>query len=110
MSLGAAGVIDGMAAFFPCTVVRLFNLTIEREYSSAVLKEIGELQWAVSSCEEMVGKYGIVGIKEAIHRILGLGTLEGSRLPLVGSMGEGEWEKWSGIVGHMTSLEKKYSS
>jgi 2-keto-3-deoxy-L-rhamnonate aldolase len=105
VSMGGAGVIDGLAAFFPKTVVKLFNLSIKGEYTKADMKEIGTLQFAVSSTEEMVGKYGIVGIKEAIYRVLGMGTMEGSRLPLKGSMGHGEWEKWSVCVDRIKALE-----
>jgi 2-keto-3-deoxy-L-rhamnonate aldolase len=109
VSMGGAGVIDGLAAFFPYTVVRLFNLSHSNSYSAEAMKEISELQFAVSSTEEMVGKYSIVGIKEAIYRVLGIGTMEGSRLPLKGSMGHGEWEKWSKVVDRMQVLEKTLS-
>lgn len=107
VSMGGAGVIDGLAAFFPHTVVRLFNLSHSPPYSADTMKEIGELQFAVSSVEEMVGKHSIVGIKEAIYRVLGMGTMEGSRLPLKGSMGSGEWEKWSKDIARIETLEVK---
>jgi len=105
VSLGGSGVIDGLAGFFPKTVVQLFNLSSSLPLDKAKMDLISELQYAVSSTEEMVGKYGIVGIKEAIFRVLGMGTMEGSRLPLRGSMGEGEWEKWSKVVNRMKTLE-----
>jgi len=105
VSMGGSGVIDGLAAFFPKTVVKLFELTTTLPITKESLAEIGRLQYAVSSTEEMVGKYGIVGIKEAIYRVLGMGTLEGSRLPLKGSMGHGEWEKWGVVVDRIKKLE-----
>ncbi|KAI9746055.1 MAG: hypothetical protein M1818_000736 [Claussenomyces sp. TS43310] len=105
VSLGGAGVIDGLAAFFPRTVVRLMQLSTTLPYTEEAMEEIGRLQFAVSSTEEMVGKYGIVGIKEAIYRVLGMGTMEGSRLPLKGSMGHGEWEKWGLCIDRMKELE-----
>jgi 2-keto-3-deoxy-L-rhamnonate aldolase len=105
VSMGGSGVIDGLAAFFPKTVVRLFQLATTLPIDKQVLEEIEKLQYAVSSAEEMVGKYGIVGIKEAIYRVVGMGTMEGSRLPLRGSMGEGEWEKWSVCMDRIKKLE-----
>jgi 2-keto-3-deoxy-L-rhamnonate aldolase len=105
VSMGGSGVIDGLAAFFPRTVVWLFQLATTLPLDKQLLEEIGKLQYAVSSAEEMVGKYGIVGIKEAIYRVTGMGTMEGGRLPLRGSMGGGEWEKWSVCIERMKKLE-----
>jgi 2-keto-3-deoxy-L-rhamnonate aldolase len=105
VSMGGSGVIDGLAAFFPRTVVRLFQLATTLPLDKQLMQEIRVMQYAVSSAEEMVGKYGIVGIKEAIYRVTGMGTLEGSRLPLKGNMGDGEWEKWSVCMARMKKLE-----
>jgi 2-keto-3-deoxy-L-rhamnonate aldolase len=105
VSMSGSGVIDGLAAFFPRTVVRLFQLATTLPLDKPRMQEIGKLQYAVSSAEEMVGKYGIVGIKEAIYRVTGMGTLEGGRLPLKGNMGNGEWEKWSVVIERMKKLE-----
>ena len=40
VSLGGAGVIDGMAAFFPKTVVRLYNLTVSLPADQEQMMEI----------------------------------------------------------------------
>jgi hypothetical protein len=53
----------------------------------------------------MVGKYGIMGIEEAIYIVTGMGRVEGSRLPLKGNMRHGEREKWSVCVERMKKLE-----
>ncbi|KAF2850395.1 dihydrodipicolinate synthetase family protein-like protein [Plenodomus tracheiphilus IPT5] len=91
----AAGVIDGLAAIYPKTVSTLMKLAETRPITDENLKKIKELQYTVSSAEEFIGRYGIVGIKEAVKRVTGYGTLEGGRLPLKGKLPEGEWEKWS---------------
>lgn len=104
---GAAGVIDAMAAFYPKTVTRLMALAQEASSGSAkpeVLAEARKLQYVVSRGEEYVGKYGIVGIKEAIYRIVGMGTLEGGRLPLKGKLADGDWEKARATV--LADIEK----
>lgn len=90
---GAAGVIDGLAAIYPKTVVKLMGLAEKRPIEPADLIEIQRLQYVVSKAEEFIGKTGIVGIKEAVFRVTGLGTLEGGRLPLKGKLADGEWEK-----------------
>ncbi len=58
----------------------------------------------MSKAEEFIGKFGIVGIKEAVFRVTGLGTLEGGRLPLKGRLGEGEWEAARALW--LTDIEK----
>ncbi len=84
---GAAGVIDGLAAFYPKTVARLFELTETRSMEKDALAEVQRLQYVVSKAEEFIGKFGIVGIKEAVFRVTGMGTMEGGRLPLKGEIG-----------------------
>ncbi len=92
---GAAGVIDGLAAFYPKTVTKLFSLMSKTDggVDAAVLAEIRRLQYVVSRAEEFIGRTGIVGIKEAVYRKTGFGTLEGGRPPLKGALPAGQWEK-----------------
>ncbi|KAF2203105.1 aldolase [Delitschia confertaspora ATCC 74209] len=102
---GAAGVIDGLAAIYPKTVSRLMELAEKRPIEPKALEEVHSLQYAVSSAEEFVGKYGIIGIKEGIYRVLRMGTLEANRLPLIGKLPEGEWEKWNKVMGRIQKIE-----
>lgn len=92
VAFGAAGVIDGMAAFFPKAVVRLMGLMETEPKTAEVWAEIRTLQYLVSRAEEFVVRHGVLGIREAIFRLLGFGNLEGGRLPLRGCMAEGAWE------------------
>ncbi|KAL3425252.1 dihydrodipicolinate synthetase [Phlyctema vagabunda] len=102
---GAAGVIDGLAAIYPKTVSRLFDLAYKRPIEQSTLTEIQTLQFNVSRAEEFVGKWGIVGIKEGVQRVLQMGNLEGGRLPLKGHLPQGEWEAWSVAMDGMRKLE-----
>ncbi|KAK7701610.1 hypothetical protein SLS57_011659 [Botryosphaeria dothidea] len=104
---GAAGVIDGLAAIYPKTVSRLFELAAKKPVDDATLKEVQDLQYRVSAAEEFIGKNGILGIREGIYRVLGIGNLEGGRLPLRGKIAEGEWEKWGVVTGAMAEIEAK---
>lgn len=102
----AAGVIDGLAGIYPRTVSLLMKLSEQRPITEENLKKIQELQYIVSSGEEYIGAGGIVGIKEAVKRVLGFGTLEGGRLPLKGKLPDGEWEKWDTILGRVQKMEE----
>ncbi|KAF2029908.1 aldolase [Setomelanomma holmii] len=105
----AAGVIDGLAAIYPKTVCTLMKLAETRPISDENLKKIKELQYTVSTTEEFIGKYGIVGIKEAVKRVTGFGTMEGGRLPIKGKLPEGEWEKWSEVWERIQKTEDSLS-
>lgn len=76
--------------------------------TDAEIKERRELQCKVSAVEEIVVKYGTVGIKEATSRILGLGDRDGTRLPLFGGIpgGDIEWENWKEAIGDLEAVEK----
>lgn len=94
VAFGAAGVIDGLAAIYPKTVVALFEaVTRSNTGDAAALAEARRLQYVVSKAEEFIGKTGVVGIKDAVYRVTGLGFNEGGRLPLKGRLTDGEWEK-----------------
>jgi 2-keto-3-deoxy-L-rhamnonate aldolase len=102
ISIGCAGTIDGSAGFFPKSVVYLYKLSVKNQPTERRL-----LQYKVSSIEEIVVKFGTVGIKEAISRILGMGDMDGTRLPLVGGIpgGDKEWESWKDVVADMVAVE-----
>jgi 2-keto-3-deoxy-L-rhamnonate aldolase len=82
MQVGVAGAIDGLAGFFPATVVRLFEVASAESFGRNERKEAQLLQLAVSRGEDLVVKWGTVGIKEACSRIHGFGDRDGTRLPL----------------------------
>ncbi|KAM5344196.1 hypothetical protein ACJ41O_012733 [Fusarium nematophilum] len=103
----AGGVIDGLAAIYPKTVTRLFSLAAKRPLDEPALEETRRLQWKVSSAEEFIVKTGILGIREGIYKVLGLGHLEGGRLPLRGALATGAYEEWNDILGQMAEEENK---
>lgn len=88
---GAAGVIDGLASFYPKTVVRLMELSAKRPVDQVTLEEVHRLQYAVSRAEGFIERTGIIGIREGIIRVAGMGGLEGGRLPLCGRLNEDVW-------------------
>jgi 2-keto-3-deoxy-L-rhamnonate aldolase len=102
----AAGAIDGLGAIFPKTVSRLFRLVSERPAREETLEEARKLQWQVSAAEEYIVRTGVLGIREAIYKVLGFGHLEGGRAPLRGRLADGEYDRWSDILGKMTETEK----
>ena len=105
LTVGGAGAIDGLAGVFPKCVVHLYE-TWKNDPGES--KRLRELQYKISAGEELVVKYGTVGIKEAASRILGFGETDGTRLPLKGGFpgGDEEWEGWEGVMGELVALEK----
>lgn len=108
VSVGCGGAIDGSAGFFPKSLVRLFRLSSQQTLSEGELRERRLLQYRVSCMEEIVVRFGIPGIKEAISRLRGFGDKDGTRLPLTGGLpgGDAEWANWKGVLDDMEELEK----
>lgn len=102
----AAGVIDGLAAYYPKAVVRLMELAEKRPVSDESLEEMQRLQFASSRASELIGKWGIIGIREGIYRELSMGNLEGGRLPLRGKLPDGEWEALKTLYEPVQKIEK----
>ncbi|KAI1637948.1 hypothetical protein F4809DRAFT_640057 [Biscogniauxia mediterranea] len=100
----AAGVIDGLAAIYPKTVVRLFDVVNKRPLDEEAIKEARVLQHKVSSAEEFIGRWGVLGIREAIYHVVGLGTLEGGRAPLRGRIPDGAWAEWNHVMTAMSEI------
>ncbi|KAI1112319.1 dihydrodipicolinate synthase [Nemania sp. NC0429] len=109
VAVGGAGAIDGCAGFFPKTVVRLYELSTRTALAEEEARERRRLQFKVSSVEELVARFGTVGIKEAISRLRGFGDRDGTRLPLHGGIpgGDAEWANWKGIVDSMQQEEDR---
>ncbi|KAF4981619.1 hypothetical protein FZEAL_2631 [Fusarium zealandicum] len=108
VSVGFAGAIDASAGFFPKTMVRLYELASKAQPSEDELKERRLLQFKISSMEEIVVRYGTVGIKEAISRLRGFGDIDGTRLPLHGGIpgGDAEWANWKEVIDAVDEVEK----
>jgi len=104
--MGAAGVIDGLAAIYPKAVVRLMQLAEKRPVTEEELREVQRLQFASSHAAEVIGKWGILAIREGIYRELGMGNLEGGRLPLSGRLPDGEWESLKAFYEPVQKIEK----
>jgi 2-keto-3-deoxy-L-rhamnonate aldolase len=81
---------------------------VKNQPTDEEVKERRLLQYKVSAVEELVVKYGTVGIKEAISRILGMGDVDGTRLPLVGGIpgGDEEWGNWKEVIENLEAVEK----
>lgn len=105
LALGCAGTIDGTAGFFPKSVVHLYDLCVKENRDEKDIAQARTLQAKLSAVEELVVKFGTVGIKEAVSRVLSIGDRDGTRLPLFGGMGDTEWKNWEGVVGELKMVE-----
>ncbi len=102
LTVGGAGAIDGLAAIFPKTVVRLCELIEKGD-----LMEARKLQEVVARGEGLVVGHGVVGVKEGVRRVLGWDSE--CRLPLVKGLGEEKWKEWEGVVAELDEIEKGLS-
>jgi 2-keto-3-deoxy-L-rhamnonate aldolase len=108
LTIGGAGAIDGMASAFPKSVVKLFDLFEKADQSAESLATMRELQYKISKAEKLVIRWGTVGIREAVARVVGLGDPDGGRLPLQGGFPDGdkEWDKWHGAIEALQAFEE----
>ncbi|RPA90438.1 hypothetical protein L873DRAFT_435006 [Choiromyces venosus 120613-1] len=94
LQVGCCSVIDGLATIFLKTVVHLYNLITHTEaMDQETLDRVRELQHRVSRAEELIVKFGTVGIMEALARVLSFGEPDGGWLPLARRMEYEEWER-----------------
>ncbi|RPA91549.1 aldolase [Choiromyces venosus 120613-1] len=94
LQVGCSGATDGLAAILPKTVVRSHNLVTRTEaMDQETLDRVRELQYRVSHAEELI-KFGTVGVKVAVARVLSFGEPDGGRLPLARGMGSGRGGVW----------------
>lgn len=99
LMVGGAGAIDGLAAIFPRTVVRLYDLIKDGKW-----EEARELQEVVARGEGLVVGHGVVGAKEGIKRVLGWDSE--CRLPLRKGMSDEAWKRWEGVMSELEEAEK----
>jgi len=112
LSVGGAGAIDGLAAVFPRSIVRLYDLfRLQEEHVAvdpiSIDEAIRTLQYNICQGEKLVVKWGTVGIREAVARVLHFGDGDGGRWPLKGGFpaGDAEWESWSFAVESLQASE-----
>ncbi|KAK6497243.1 hypothetical protein TWF506_004717 [Arthrobotrys conoides] len=110
---GAAGAIDGTAAYFPKTLLRIWNLSKKISAANGNVtkeewEEVHALQCAYSEVEEWVVKYGTIGIKEAVKKVLGISVgQDGGRLPFCegASGGGGPAKQWEAFRGAFETVQ-----
>jgi 2-keto-3-deoxy-L-rhamnonate aldolase len=86
----------------------LFNSALETGIKQKDLDEMRKVQYRICEGEKLVARWGVVGMKEAISRMWGIGGNKGARLPLAGGFegGEEEWKKWEGVFVGLKDLEE----
>lgn len=103
--LGGSGVIDGLASVFPKSIVHLYGLASKRDLTFEDREKALKVQYMVSCAEEIFGRWGIIGVKDAIHKYLGMGNLDGGRNPIAGNLGEEGWKQFKVAFDNLKALE-----
>lgn len=108
LSVGGVGAIDGLAGMFPRTVVRLWNLYMKGSGKGEEedKKEMKSLQYEIAQGEEVIGKFGTVGVKEGVSKALGMGLRDATRLPMMGGMPAGAWGEFEEAFERLKRIEE----
>ncbi|RPA90147.1 aldolase [Choiromyces venosus 120613-1] len=102
LQVGYSVAIDDLLAIFLTTVVHLYNLVMRtKAMDQETLDRVRELQYWVSCTEELIVKFGTVGIKEAVARVLSFGEPDGGRLLLA---------RWSVEMMEMARVEMEFQT
>ncbi|KAL8305168.1 hypothetical protein RB597_003927 [Gaeumannomyces tritici] len=109
VAVGGAGAVDGVAAFFPRAVLRLFALAGLVRPEDAEDAERRRLQYLVTAVYTKLIPFGTVAIKEAVARLRGFGDPDGTRPPLLAGFpdGDAEWARWKPLVDELQAIEDK---
>lgn len=89
LSVGFQGAVDALSGAFP----KLF-VSILKAYDSGDFEKARELQLIATRGEELVVRFGVVGIKKAIHTATGFGETYLGRAPLNQDVSP-EWENYA---------------
>jgi 2-keto-3-deoxy-L-rhamnonate aldolase len=112
LDVGGAGAIDGLAACFPKSLVKLYNLFETRERQEAgkdVIIEMRGLQYRVCKAEKLVVRWGTMGIREAVARLRNFGDNDGGRFPTKGGFpnGDSDWKSWCEAIDALHEVESE---
>ncbi|OTA22846.1 hypothetical protein BTJ68_14774 [Hortaea werneckii EXF-2000] len=115
LTIGGVAAIDGLAGIFPRIVVRLFRLyndSAAKGTTKEDIKAMRDLQFRICEGEKIVAKWAVIGIKEALARMWGMGSKTGGRLPLAGGFegGDEEWKKWEKTFQGLKELEEQFKA
>ena len=105
---------------FPKTVVALYNGFEASDQDGDGKNSAGgkgergvarlrDLQKAIAAGEELIVKWGTVGVKEGVSRVLGFGDRRGTRLPMKGGLPEAAWKEFEGAFEELGRIEGSLS-
>jgi 2-keto-3-deoxy-L-rhamnonate aldolase len=107
LAIEGGGAIDGLAAAFPKTVVKLLDLFENHDGTVGKMSMMKNLQYKISKGEKLVVRCGTIGIRKAVARVAGLSDSDGGRLPFQGVFPDGdkEWERWRSEIEGLQAME-----
>lgn len=101
LSVGCCGTIDALSGSFPKLFVKIFE-----HYQAGNYEDARRLQFVACKGEEIVVRFGVIGIKRLIHS-RGFGTSYLGRVPLNHDI---DTEVWNSYAGTIKLLESTVAS
>ena len=86
---------------------RVGQKTFVREERTKVMQWCRYLQRAIAAGEELIVKWGTVGVKGGVSKALGFGDPKGTRLPLKGGLPDGSWKEFEGAFEELGRIESR---
>ncbi|PIS52526.1 hypothetical protein CJI97_002173 [Candidozyma auris] len=99
LTVGFDGTVDALSGAFPKLYVNILN-----SYDSGDIGTAQRLQWIATRGEELVVRFGVVGIKRAIQQATGFGETYLGRAPL--NQDVVGWEQYEEYFTGCTDAEK----
>ncbi|QPG74637.1 hypothetical protein FOA43_001972 [Brettanomyces nanus] len=100
LMVGGKGTVDALSGAFPKLYVKIFDLVQKKQY-----EEAAKYQYIASRGEELVVKFGVVGIKKLVHS-QGFGETYLCRIPLNYDVDEARWAELSDNFNDCVACEK----
>ena len=99
--VGFKGTIDALSGATPKIYVEILKL-----YNKGELKKAAKLQLIATRGEELVVRFGVIGIKKAILTVTEIGETHLGRAPLNQDISEADWNQYSAYLSELISIEK----
>lgn len=101
LAVGGSGTVDALAGSFPKLYVKIFEAFKNKDFEKAA-----KLQYLASRGEEIVVKFGVIGIKKLIN-VRGFGETYLGRVPLNQDLDINAWNQYKDTLDDLLTFDKE---